>query len=509
MRGVRPVGYLRRHMSTSGSMLGERYRIDGLIGRGGMATVWRAHDTVLDREVAVKRLHARLHGDRELEERFRREGRLVANLSHPNLVRLLDQGSQEDEPFLVFELVDGQDLKTILRQHGRMPFERAASVCAQVARALAVAHRAGVVHRDIKSHNVLVTKEGVAKLTDFGIARIVESDGDLTRTGIVIGSSDYLSPEQAEGKQLDGRSDIYSLGVVLFEALTGRLPFTGENPVAVATKHVYDDPPDPREYVPDIPATLAESCMRALSKDPRDRFSTGDTMAQALLGGEIEEVQPPPDMSETTSRMKAVRGPRPQQSPRRGERGRRGAALAWIAAVVALGAAVGVIAPKVMTDRSPGGGSTTASIAFAATDYDPLGDQHEHSDQIPNLTDGNAATVWSTETYTAATPTFGKGGVGLALTLTGTHSLREVRLTTTTPGAIVRVLGAGTTLDARPILSQDVTLVDGANTIALTNTAAQGDIVIWITRPGDQRVDGGFRATIGQVEVMGVANSSR
>ena len=188
-------------VSVDSALLGGRYRLEELIGRGGMASVWRATDTVLERSVAVKRLHARLHDDPELAERFRREGQAVARLSHPNLVRLLDQGQEGDEPFLVFELVEGRDLKTMIRRDGRLAVDDAMAICAQVARALAAAHAAGVVHRDIKSHNVLVTPEGVAKLTDFGIARIVEAEGaNLTKTGIVMGSSDYLAPEQALGR---------------------------------------------------------------------------------------------------------------------------------------------------------------------------------------------------------------------------------------------------------------------------------------------------------------------
>lgn len=482
------------------TMLGGRYRIDGLIGRGGMATVWRATDTVLDREVAVKRLHARLHGDDELEERFKREGRLVANLSHPNVVRLLDQGGEDDEPFLVFELVDGQDLKTILRQHGRMAPERAAAVVAQIARGLAMAHRAGVVHRDIKSHNVLVTKEGAAKLTDFGIARIVEADGDLTRTGIVIGSSDYLSPEQAEGKPLDGRSDIYSLGVVLFEALTGKLPFAGENPVAVATKHVYEDPPDPRQLVPEVPHHLATSCLKALEKDPRRRFSSGDSFAEALSGGPIEEVLHHEDDGGTTGRLTAIAGP-----ARRGGRRRWPWIVGAVAVLAALAAAAGIWGPDLLDGDgtgTPAAGTLVSGLVPAS--YDPLGDEEEHESELPRLVDDDPATEWSTEAYPLAT--FGtKTGVGVNLPLPRAARVTRVVVTSSVPGAVVRILGSGTTLPARATISGDVTLGPGATTIPVNSTAAQSDVVVWIAAlPQDQ--DGKYRARIGQVEVYAAAN---
>ncbi len=495
-------------MTPPVTMLGGRYRIDGLIGRGGMATVWRATDTVLDREVAVKRLHARLHGDHELEERFKREGRLVANLSHPNLVRLLDQGGEDDEPFLVFELVDGQDLKTILRQHGRMPFERAAAVSGQIARALAVAHRAGVVHRDIKSHNVLVTKEGVAKLTDFGIARIVDSGGDLTRAGIVIGSSDYLSPEQAEGKPLDGRSDIYSLGVVLFEALTGRLPFSGENPVAVATKHVYEDPPDPRTIVPDIPHQLATTCLKAMAKDPRQRFSSGDSFAEALGGGAIEAAAPP-EQSDTTSRMKAIKGPRPQRPA--AARARWPRVVTGVAVLAAIGGAAALWLPGLLDDATPSanGGVKGGQLQFTATDYDPVGDKAEHASEVGNVTDPDPTTSWSTEAYDVAN-VGGKAGVGLDLTLNTPTRVTGVVIESTTPGAIVEIRGPGDTFDTRPLIGQATTLVAGRTVIPVKVADAVPDVVVWITQlTTNGSNDDKYRAKFGKVELLGVANSSR
>ena len=221
------------------TLLGERYRLDELIGRGGMASVWRATDTVLGRDVAVKRLHAGLLADEEHAERFRREALLVARLSHPNLVHLLDRGEDAQGPYLVMELVEGENLKTRVRREGALEPAEAARICAQVGRALAYAQAQGVVHRDIKAQNVLLTGDGAVKLADFGIARSIESDGQpgITRTDMLIGSADYLSPEQADGRPVDARTDVYSLGILLYECLTGELPFRGDGFVAVAMKH--------------------------------------------------------------------------------------------------------------------------------------------------------------------------------------------------------------------------------------------------------------------------------
>jgi serine/threonine protein kinase len=275
---------------VSTALLGARYLLEEPIGRGGMASVWRALDTVLERPVAIKRLHARVQGDPELAERFRREAQVVARLSHPHLVHLLDRGEEAGTPYLVFELVEGQNLKARVREHGRLQPEEAARICAQVARALAYAHARGVIHRDIKAHNVLLTDTGEAKLADFGIARILGApeDSSLTATGMLLGTSDYLAPEQAEGGPVDARTDIYSLGIVLYECLTGRLPFTGDGWLAVAMKHVREPLPDPRTLVPDLPPQLAAAALRAAAKEPDRRFQRADELALALELGPSE-----------------------------------------------------------------------------------------------------------------------------------------------------------------------------------------------------------------------------
>jgi hypothetical protein len=272
-------------VTAAGDLIGGRYRLERPIGSGGMATVWRAVDDDTGAVVAVKLMHPRVQDDPDLLVRFRREADVVARLDHPCIVRMLDQDAGADDgPYIVFELVDGVTLKALIRQRGALDPAEAASIASQVARGLELAHRSGVVHRDIKSHNVLVTESGVAKLTDFGIARLLDGMQDgLTRTGTVLGTSDYLAPEQARGLGVDGRTDVYALGIVLYESLTGELPFPADTPMGVALRQVRDPMPDPREARPEVPAYLASIVMRACEKDPDARFASALDMADALI----------------------------------------------------------------------------------------------------------------------------------------------------------------------------------------------------------------------------------
>ncbi|HEY2636372.1 MAG TPA: protein kinase, partial [Solirubrobacteraceae bacterium] len=260
-------------MSTLvGMLLSARYRLDAQIGSGGMSTVYRAFDANLERRVAIKLLHREIAADSDQLERFRREARAVAQLSHPHIVGVIDAGEDESRPYIVFEYVEGQTLKERIRALGRLPVDESIAYAIEIARALGCAHMHDIVHRDVKPQNVLIDAEGSAKVTDFGIARSLRDDG-LTADGRVLGTTDYVSPEQALGHDVNGQSDIYSLGVVLYEMLTGEVPFHGENQISVAMKHVREDLPDIQMVRPEVSATLAAVLDRMTDKSLEHRYA--------------------------------------------------------------------------------------------------------------------------------------------------------------------------------------------------------------------------------------------
>lgn len=297
-------------MVDDARVLGERYRLKVRIASGGMGTVYVANDERLGRMVAVKLLKEGLSDDERFVERFRREARSAAALSHPNVASVYDYGEDDGCHFIVMEYADGRDLAHLLKEVGPLDPDRAAQIAAQIAAALGHAHAAGLIHRDIKPANVIVDEKDHVKVTDFGIARAV-GDSTLTATGTIMGTAAYLSPEQAQGGEVDARSDVYAVGIVLYEMLTGSVPFSGGSAVSIAMRHLSDEVVAPSSLQRDVPAELDTVVLKATSKDPKDRFQDGTELSselQVLRRGStaelIPEVQP-----ERTSLLPLPAGP--------------------------------------------------------------------------------------------------------------------------------------------------------------------------------------------------------
>jgi eukaryotic-like serine/threonine-protein kinase len=263
------------------TLLGDRYRLGERLADGGMGSVYRAVDESLGRPVAVKVLRRELADDPAFLERFRREARAAAALSHPGVAGVYDYGELGGQPFIVMELVEGETLAERIAARGRLAWDETFALGEQVARALAAAHGCRLVHRDVKPGNVLIGPDGRAKVTDFGIAKAATSS-TLTRTGMVLGSANYVAPEQAKGDRVGPAADLYALGCVLFEAVCGRTPYAGGNPVAIATQHVSAPVPDPRQHRRDLPVPVARLIRRAMAKEPGDRFASASAMADLL-----------------------------------------------------------------------------------------------------------------------------------------------------------------------------------------------------------------------------------
>src|SRR3954454_3062125 len=265
---------------TRDTVIDERYRVLNRIGSGGMADVYCAEDLQLGRRVALKLLYRRFAEDQEFVERFRREASSAAGLQHPNVVQVYDRGEWDDTYYIAMEFLEGRSLKQIIREEGPLDPERAIDIVIQVLRAERFAHKRGVVHRDIKPHNVIVDAEGRANVTDFGIARAGASD--MTETGSILGTAQYLSPEQAQGHPVSARSDLYSTGILLYECLTGRVPFDGDSPVTIALKQVSEEPLPPSHLNPLVSPQLEDVVQHAMAKDPAWRFASADEFIAAL-----------------------------------------------------------------------------------------------------------------------------------------------------------------------------------------------------------------------------------
>jgi serine/threonine-protein kinase len=428
--------------SPVGTLLCGRYRLDAVVGSGGMSTVFRAFDTVLERQVAIKRMHRDVAADADQLERFRREARAVAQLNHPHVVGVIDAGEDEEAmPFIVFEFVEGETLKDRIRRSGRLAIPEALAYAIEIARALGAAHERGIVHRDVKPQNVLIDEEGSAKVTDFGIARTIEEDG-LTAAGRVLGTTDYVAPEQALGDRVTGQSDLYSLGVVLFEMLTGDVPFHGDNQVAVAMKHVREELPDLQHARPEASAALAALLDRATAKSTAERYADAAAMIadlEEVLA--IETARAGQATGEATAVLRTLPGATRRRLPPL-LRWRVGLVVALAIAGVATAVVLVVLAAR-ETDRGtsappdtpppPAGEERVRLSAGAADDYDPLGTGGEHGDETRFLVDGDASTYWSTETYRGELGAQ-KAGVGIVLDARPQVRATRIELRSATPG---------------------------------------------------------------------------
>ena len=428
-----------------GTLLNGRYRLDEKIGSGGMSTVYRAFDETLERWVAVKLMHRDLSTDAHQLERFRREARAVARLSHPHVVTVIDAGEDDGHPYIVFEYIEGETLKDRIRRVGPLPVDEAVAYAIEIGRALMAAHAERLVHRDVKPQNVLINYDGRAKVTDFGIARSLEAHG-LTATGRVLGTTDYVSPEQALGEPVTEQSDIYSLGVCLYEMLAGEVPFGGESQVTVAMQHVRDPLPDIQELRPEVSASLAAVLERATAKETQNRYATVQEMVHELEQAlAIEAARAGHTTGEGTSVLQQLPEETTEVAPRRLRHPRR--ALVSTLLVGALAAVVGVIlvsrTEEGAVTATPGGNSGGLSLVRlsddAIDDYDPAGDRDEHGEDVANVVDGNRSTIWDTETYESG---LGKEGVGLTIDSGAERAVRRLDLVSSIPGWEAEVLGA-------------------------------------------------------------------
>ena len=493
----------------TGTVLSGRYRLESKLGSGGMSTVYLARDETLERWVAAKVLHREISDQPDQIERFRREARAVAQVSHPNVVAVIDAGEDGGRPYIVFEYCDGETLKQRIDRQGGLPLDESAAYAIEVGRGLAAAHARRLVHRDVKPQNVLIDSEGRAKVTDFGIARELEQDG-LTKTGRVLGTTDYVSPEQAMGQQVDARSDIYSLGIVLFEMLTGEVPFKADNLVGVAMKHVNEKIPDVQKRRRDVSSALAAVVERATEKKPDKRYPDMDAMLADLENAlEVEVARAGRSTGEATTVLDSV--PRRQRLVPS-----RRVSIAGILLVLAATAAALVIAAlngggdKQRENTSGAGNPPPAGAEVELTeaqDFDPEGGDGEHPDEVKLAIDGIPNTTWQTETYTAGPDLSlsGKDGVGLIVEAAEPVEGQSITVGTTQGGWSAEIYAAdsGPPTDlagwGEPIGS--TTNADDQEQIALTPNGAAKYYLIWFTQLAE--ADDGGRVEVSDVALNG------
>jgi serine/threonine-protein kinase len=493
-----------------GTVLSGRYRLEAKLGSGGMSTVYLARDDTLDRAVAVKVMHREMSEQADQLERFRQEARAVAKLSHPNVVAVIDAGEDGGHPYIVFEYVEGETLKQRINRIGALDPQEALAYAIEIARGLTVAHARNMVHRDIKPQNVLIDSEGRAKLTDFGISRQLEQDG-MTATGRVLGTTDYVAPEQAMGHPVDPRSDIYSLGVVLYEMLIGQVPFHADSQVGVAMKHVNEELPDVQARRPEVSAAAALVVERATEKEPAERYQdVGEMIDDLSTALEVEAARAGSTTGEATTILEAVPPPKRKLSAR--------ARLSWAAVALLVLVAGGAIAAVLLISSGGGGGGALKGkgekIAISsATDYDPQGDGEEDPEAVSFAVDGNpTGTAWSSEHYD--TPTFAgtktgpDPGVGLYVTTKSPAKPKEMVIRTPSPGwdAQIFATASGPPEElsewGEPVGS--VTDASGLEEVDLSLHSPAKYFLIWFNKAAPARdQEGRYQVEISDVKLIG------
>jgi eukaryotic-like serine/threonine-protein kinase len=473
-----------------GITLSARYRLEQRIGAGGMSTVYRAVDETLQRSVAVKVMNREVAQDSAQLERFRREARAVAQLSHPNIVGVIDAGEDSGHPYIVFELIEGETLKDRLRRLGQLPIPEAVAYAIEIARALGSAHARHIVHRDVKPQNVLIDGNGSAKVTDFGIARSLEEEG-LTDDGRVLGTTDYVSPEQALGHSVTGQSDLYSLGVVLYEMVSGELPFSAETQVAVAMKHVRDQLPDVRSKRPEASAALAAVIETATAKRVEDRYTDDQELIadlEALLAIEAQRA------GGVTGEATTVMASLPRRTRRRvplSIRHKRSMAVLGVALALAV-VGLGVwLSSRAHSGTGIGQGQALQPISLCprcAAAYNPygIGGTAQNGELAYRALDGKPSTFWPTQRY--FTGQLGKPGVGIYVSHTRGTTAAAIVVDTNTPGFTARIYGSNT----RPVatsfkrshwqpLSPGTTVVSGRRIHLNARDRKYSYFLVWIT----------------------------
>ena len=489
-----------------GTVLSDRYRIEAKLGSGGMSTVYLARDETLDRPVAIKVLHREMSEQADQLARFRQEARAVAKLSHPAVVSVIDAGEDHGHPYIVFEYVEGETLKQRISRIGALDVQDALAYAIEIARGLAIAHNRQLVHRDVKPQNVLINMAGRAKVTDFGIARQLEEAGH-TATGRVLGTTDYVAPEQAMGQAVDQRSDIYSLGIVLYEMLTGDIPFTADSQVGVAMKHVNEELPDVQVRRPEISSAVALVVERSTAKSPGERYQTIEEMEDDLETAlEVEAARTGSTTAEATSVLETV-PPAQRKFRGRARWSLTGILLLLLVAAITLGTVYlissgelggggGGDEPEVVEDATP-------VALVSATDFDPVGDDEEHSDEVDFAIDDDPESAWTTENYEQQD--YQKEGVGLIVEAAEDVNPAVVEILTPDPGWAMTLYGANEPSESLDDWTEleSVDSIGDTERIVLDDGTEQGFryFLIWSTSPAE--TEDGWGASIADVEISG------